>query len=101
MKPDQAKQLADELREEKQTAALARGLKFLPSEMEKQGRRLHTLKIVYRYVDWLAVLSVRQGETWEIAFHAGNEATSALIGIIERARQGTLKWKPDDYKNAK
>ena len=47
----------------------------------------------------LLVLKGYIGSKWYVAFHGDTTITMAMSGAGNRLRNGSLKWKEDDYAN--
>ena len=41
------------------------------------------------------------GNDWQVAFHRADTVSEAVAGLGNRLRNGTLKWRQDEYANDK
>lgn len=46
---------------------------------------------------WMAVVTALTPNGDQVAFHRGDDFREALEGVLSRIRNGSLKWKDDEY----
>lgn len=49
----------------------------------------------------LIVLKGYEGSAWVVAFHREGTLSAAVAGVGNRLRNGSLKWRKDEYANGK
>lgn len=47
--------------------------------------------------EWLAIVSVESGDGRQVAFSSGEDFMSCLVTVANRWRNGSLKWRADEY----
>lgn len=47
--------------------------------------------------DWLVVITAYSPDGPVVAFHSGDSFKAALVGLSSRLKNGSLKWKADEY----
>lgn len=47
--------------------------------------------------DWLVVITAYSSGTPVVAFHSGVGFKDTLLGLASRLKNGSLKWKADEY----
>lgn len=82
-----------------QGKALWDALFHLPGALEKQGYRIGSVKVAYRWTDALVILSAHNGAEWVVAFTTGPNMEKALLTALKDALGGETRWKPDKWKN--
>lgn len=73
-------------------------------EVQEERATLTSFIVKCDYDDEAGVLLVikgYEGSTWRVSFHRGTTVTEALTGLGNRLRNGSLKWRDDDYANSK
>lgn len=75
-------------------------LVHLLSAMEDEGNSVKALRLKPQggvKGEWLAVITVSTPEGGIVAFHSGAALPSTIEGLRNRLRNGSLKWKDDEY----
>ena len=49
----------------------------------------------------LIVLKGYEGTSWVVAFHRDTTLSAAISGVGNRLRNGSLKWRADEYADSK
>lgn len=47
--------------------------------------------------EWLAVVSISTENGGKVGFHSAEDLTAVLSGLSNRLRNGSIKWKDDEY----
>lgn len=73
----------------------------LASSMSRHDMYIQQIKFVSKDDegnDWLVVCTIDSTDGPMIGFHGASSFGEGLAGLINRIGNGTMKWKPDDYR---
>lgn len=81
-------------------ALLVESLQYLCNPRNDRPATLYSLSVKARESSnelWLAIAKQWTDEQYEIAFHEADTPDAALLGMIKRISNNTVKWHRDKY----